>query len=45
MIRSTTRWQRTAGALAALALVVGACGGDDDTAADEPGCRRRAGRC
>jgi len=35
----TNRWQRAAGALAALALVAGACGGDDDTAdapADAP---------
>jgi general L-amino acid transport system substrate-binding protein len=35
----TNRWQRAAGALAALALVAGACGGDDDTAdapAEEP---------
>ena len=31
----TNRWQRAAGALAALALVAGACGGDDD-AADAP---------
>ena len=35
----TNHWQRAAGALAALALVAGACGGDDDTAdapAEEP---------
>jgi general L-amino acid transport system substrate-binding protein len=29
-------WQRAAGAVAALALVVSACGGDDDTADDGP---------
>ncbi len=30
----TKTWQKTAGALAALALVVSACGGDDDAADD-----------
>ena len=31
---TTKRWQRAAGAVAALALIAGACGGDDDTADD-----------
>ncbi len=37
MIRttSTKRWQRAAGVLAVGALVLSACGGDDDTADDE----------
>jgi len=47
MTRKVTmkRWQRAAGAVAALALVAGACSGDDDAAeeADEPAAEEPAG--
>ena len=44
MTRKVTmkRWQRAAGAVAVLALVAGACSGDDD-AADEPAAEEPAG--
>jgi general L-amino acid transport system substrate-binding protein len=32
---SSKRWRRSAGAVAALAIIVGACGGDDDDATDD----------